>query len=584
MKKLILLILIASLLTSCGAKPSGTPDDIPGTDDTSSIEITETEETEPETTTEPATTTEETTEEVTETTIPETTAEETTAEPVFDPENLMGGTLLCKGKECNLVQFDDHISIIDADGEHETDLPMEEYIWFAEDRGGFQAFSKSHVMYTVYYQPMYSDNYEFIGNKIESHELRIDDIGEFNEYTYYSIERPSGYSVLVDKDDNVIMSTTEGYTVSNGWLIEGGHAEYHWSAAYSENLTKVTSDDWDCRLGPLEDGRIVVGDKTSFSIKKQPDGATEAKYDGFDEVYYITYDKVFVQKDGHILLMNINGTPDVDFGEFDPGENAYPVYFQTGYGTETAYIRSDEKNENGDYDYQEITFDGKYYYITFENVKTPDMSPDSHGTSVEFYYIPDTGDSGRLDNVEIGAIEKPVLYLYPTAPTEVTVTFAHPELLTTVYPEYRDGWRMFVQNNGTMTEIGKTREYYALYWEERPTEPYEFTEGFYVDKNYPEFLEEKLSELGLTDREANEFIMYWLPVLEKNGRNLVAFETTESREYANKLQITPMPDSLLRISIHIKKVDSDPGLPEQKLPCFLRKGFTAVEWGGQVHT
>ena len=105
MKKLILLILIASLLTSCGAKPSGTLDNISGTDDTSSIEIPEIEETEPETTTEPATTTEETTEEVTETTIPEPTAEETTAEPVFDPENLMGGTLLCKGKDEPCVEL-----------------------------------------------------------------------------------------------------------------------------------------------------------------------------------------------------------------------------------------------------------------------------------------------------------------------------------------------------------------------------------------------------------------------------------------------------------------------------------------------
>lgn len=78
--------------------------------------------------------------------------------------------------------------------------------------------------------------------------------------------------------------------------------------------------------------------------------------------------------------------------------------------------------------------------------------------------------------------------------------------------------------------------------------------------------------------------MYWLPVLEKNGRNLVAFETTESREYANKLQITPMPDSLLRHIDSHKESGLRPGLPEQKLPCFLRKGFTAVEWGGQVHT
>ena len=572
MKKLILLILIASLLTSCGAKPSGTPDDIPGTDDTSSIEITETEETEPETTTEPATTTEETTEEVTETTIPETTAEETTAEPVFDPDNLMGGTLLCKGEECNLVQFDDHISIIDADGEHETDLPMEEYIW-TNGSWDFLLLTKSYKMYNAYV-----DN----DGRGVCEESILDGSGG-----YIAVDQPAIHNrksiearqnnlvgfIQQDRSSRVMREIKEFIIVIS----------YHWVGAYSEDLTKVTPDECYGRISPLEDGRIIVGEDTSFKICKQPDGAIESEHGGYDKIWFVADDKVFVQKDGHLLLANIDGTTEIDFGEFAPGDRADVVVYQSGHGHGTAYVPSDETDENGNRVYEQITFDGNYYYVTFDNVRTPEMPPEQYGMGVEYYYIPDTGESGRIDNVEIGAFEKPVLYLYPTAPTEVTVTFAHPELLTTVYPEYRDGWRMFVQNDGTMTEIGKTREYYALYWEERPTEPYEFTEGFYVDKNYPEFLEEKLSELGLTDREANEFIMYWLPVLEKNGRNLVAFETTESREYANKLQITPMPDSLLRISIHIKKVDSDPGLPEQKLPIFKRIGFAAVEWGGRVH-
>ena len=33
--------------------------------------------------------------------------------------------------------------------------------------------------------------------------------------------------------------------------------------------------------------------------------------------------------------------------------------------------------------------------------------------------------------------------------------------------------------------------------------------------------------LGLNDREAEEFIVYWLPKLEENKYNLIRFETAE---------------------------------------------------------
>ena len=175
---------------------------------------------------------------------------------------------------------------------------------------------------------------------------------------------------------------------------------------------------------------------------------------------------------------------------------------------------------------------------------------------------------------------KPVIYLYPENETEINVMFAKPELLTTTYPKFNSSWKVNVKPNGDMYDENG-RYYYALYYESKGSKLNHFEEGFYVEKDDAiDFLEEKLSILGLNERESNEFIMYWLPVLEQNEKSLVYFETTESLQKKNKLIINPKPDSLLRINIHIKKVNKKVSIKEQELPRFERKGFSAVEWGG----
>ena len=68
--------------------------------------------------------------------------------------------------------------------------------------------------------------------------------------------------------------------------------------------------------------------------------------------------------------------------------------------------------------------------------------------------------------------------------------------------------------------------------------------------------------------------------LEKNENNLVYFELTGERESFNKLEIAPKPDSLLRVAIHVKKINGKQTIKEQKLESFERNGFVAVEWGG----
>jgi hypothetical protein len=112
----------------------------------------------------------------------------------------------------------------------------------------------------------------------------------------------------------------------------------------------------------------------------------------------------------------------------------------------------------------------------------------------------------------------------------------------------------------------------------------DFSVGFCVTgEEAAAFLEEKLDHIGLTNRETNEMIMYWLPVLQKNGHSLVYFELTDSREAYNSLQISPAPDSLLRIAVHVKAVSAPVEIPPQYLPRWERTGFAAVEWGGVIH-
>ncbi len=222
--------------------------------------------------------------------------------------------------------------------------------------------------------------------------------------------------------------------------------------------------------------------------------------------------------------------------------------------------------------------------VTKEEVlqQYPDMTKEElseYDLGYEYYYIPTTKETGKLPTY-IGGYAKPVLYLYPTMPMMIRVQFQNPNSLTTTYPKYEDCWNVFAKPNGDLYTLD-SKYYYALYWEEQANHSVDFREGFYVTKESAiPFLEEKLTMIGLNDRERNEFIMYWLPVLEQNEQSLVYFELTREREFYSPLLISPKPTSLLRISMHVKKVDGYTPIRPQQFLKFDRKGFTAVEWGG----
>ncbi len=175
---------------------------------------------------------------------------------------------------------------------------------------------------------------------------------------------------------------------------------------------------------------------------------------------------------------------------------------------------------------------------------------------------------------------KPVIYLYPEEPMEVSVQLDFQGRLTSTYPAYRDGWRVLAHPDGTLTDPVTSRDYYCLFWEGISDTAYDLSSGFVVaGEDVEAFLESALSQMGLTDREANEFLIYWLPQMEGNPYNLISFQQ-ESYTDSAVLTIDPAPDSLLRVFMVWKALEEPIELPPQELPAFERSGFTVVEWGG----
>ena len=175
--------------------------------------------------------------------------------------------------------------------------------------------------------------------------------------------------------------------------------------------------------------------------------------------------------------------------------------------------------------------------------------------------------------------EKPVIYLYPEQETEVEVQLDYDGTLVCTYPEYNNGWKVVAQPDGTLCdESGKSYSY--LFREGDADATYDFTKGFVVKgSETAEFLEGKLEQIGLNAKEANEFIVYWLPRMQENKYNLITFQTEAYTDVA-KLHITPEPDSVLRVFMAYKELEKPIEIEEPVIAPFERKGFTVVEWGG----
>ena len=227
----------------------------------------------------------------------------------------------------------------------------------------------------------------------------------------------------------------------------------------------------------------------------------------------------------------------------------------------------------------------EYIYVI---MKTPDKFYGTEGIGIYYYLTQKPHDPAEYPRVYANLVEcyglpgaKPILYFYPEVPTDISVQLTLNGRFTSTYPAYgATGWQGFTAYpDGTLlSSDGKS--YYALYWEGMMNTVWDFSEGWCVPgEETVTFLEWALAAQGLSPREANEFIIYWLPILQENPYNVISFQTTAYTEAA-LLEVTPAPDSLLRIFMAYYVSETPVELPPQMWDGFERTGFTVVEWGG----
>lgn len=290
--------------------------------------------------------------------------------------------------------------------------------------------------------------------------------------------------------------------------------------------------------------------------------------ENMDDYYYFQNLEELIKK------FNLSGISDIDFNKYNylAVKVTYDECSEKNVIPKNYFIQEDILNINFSYvsSCGVCAFKTTYYILSIDkNIKFKDVKMNYNSTN-------------KIDCPSDVAY-KPIIYLYPENDTNVTVKLKNEKNLITTYPKYTNEWNVFASRSGKLIDNSTGRELYGLYWEGNNYNSKVTDEGFVVagDKTI-NFLEEKLSILGLNEREADEFIIYWLPKLEQNKYNYIRFASMEEINNYMPLDIEPIPDTIIRIMMEYKPLTEEITINEQKLLTPTREGFIVIEWGGSM--
>jgi hypothetical protein len=177
---------------------------------------------------------------------------------------------------------------------------------------------------------------------------------------------------------------------------------------------------------------------------------------------------------------------------------------------------------------------------------------------------------------------KPAVYLYPTQKTDVNVkvdTIGKLNLTIPTYPQ--TGWNVTAYPNGEITSNNKTYPY--LYYEAAlPDSAITIPTNGYVIKyaDLDNFFKNTLPTLGLNQSESQEFTKYWEKELPSSAYYFIGLVPTTTVNSLASLNITPAPDTTIRVTLYFKPLDKPISVQAPQIPQITRNGFTVVEWGG----
>lgn len=250
------------------------------------------------------------------------------------------------------------------------------------------------------------------------------------------------------------------------------------------------------------------------------------------------------------------------------------------------------KTKNGDDVYQTtdannpvVKFLYESEYLNGRDKAQPEtLTLESYSKAKSYFLWKDPWGEWRLyasDNFRrMAECGKPVIYLYPTQQTEIKVQVGAD--INKSEPQYpAGGWKVVAYPGSKISYHGQT--YGSLYWEGLGWGEYPILKNKGVVVSQAEVKKtvwNQLESLGLTNKEATEFMEFWGPKLPTNPYvRLTWLGTTEMNKLA-PLVIQPIPETLIRVFLESEGLDKPINLTPQKLTSIPRNGFTVVEWGG----
>lgn len=195
-----------------------------------------------------------------------------------------------------------------------------------------------------------------------------------------------------------------------------------------------------------------------------------------------------------------------------------------------------------------------------------------------------TTPSFRLLDNEIMS-GKPVIYLYPEKEMDVQVKVYPVGGLSKTMPDHGDGWFVRAGIDGVIYNYENSRNYPYLFWEGfgykddmRPKK------GFVIKQEDLEFkMEELLAKAGLIEKEIDDFMEFWFPRMPSSPYVFLTFVPKEMQDKIAPLDITPQPDTVIRVFMDYFPLEDNIEIEEQKIETPERNGFTVVEWGGALY-
>jgi len=212
-----------------------------------------------------------------------------------------------------------------------------------------------------------------------------------------------------------------------------------------------------------------------------------------------------------------------------------------------------------------------------------DLPLGSYFINLATYNAPDTFEIVNTDSCDytdlifpfLIPIRAPFIYLYPETETNVSIeiNFLHNGHITESEPPYGSGWNVRATPDGIIDG-----QYPYLFYEGVLSVPFNHDTAWLLDgNNLEEEMRNLLEDQGFDGREIDDFVDFWLPVIE--GSAWYAFFPQEVESIIT-LDITPAPDNILRTLFYILSLEQPISISEPDIPGnFSRDGFTVVEWG-----